>query len=90
MNQKLRAKIFADLHELIGTHPLGRVVWHRADGSRGLVVGYEITGSGTVLPLIAWSCHPGTESTVAVIEISLSRIISDDADADGEGWKEDA
>lgn len=59
----------------------GTCVWHRANGARGVVIGYAVNGQGCVYLRVVFAdgmddCMPD--------ELSPSKIVLDD---DKEGWQ---
>ena len=54
MNQKALEALLVKIRELIGEWPLRMVVWHIADGRRGVISGARICGDGSILPEVIW------------------------------------
>lgn len=63
--------------------PAGMIVWHRADGKRGVVVEHSINGQGGVGVVVAFDPHSG-ERQCQTLELSAVRVGGEE---DGEEWK---
>lgn len=70
------------LAKVSGEFRFGEVVWHRSNGTRGIVVGYKICCDGGVLVSVTWG---GAQDDNYPIELSLKKVSKDD---DGDEWKE--
>lgn len=64
--------------------PAGMIVWHRADGRRGVVVEHSINGQGAVGVCVSFDSM-GADRQCQVAELSAVKITADD---EGEGWRD--
>lgn len=73
------------LRPVLERWPAGMIVWHRADGRRGVVVEHSINGDGFVGVVVSFDPNSG-ERQCQTLELSAVKITADD---EGEGWKTD-
>jgi len=59
------------------------IVWHRADGRRGVVVEHSVNGQGTVGVCVSFDSM-AADRQCQVSELSAVKITADD---EGEEWK---
>lgn len=78
MNHELALK---RLGKLMTQFPEGTIVWHRADGRRALVYGWELFGNGEVLLRVDFG--RGNVSSEMPLAVSRSKLHLDE----GEEWK---
>lgn len=64
--------------------PIGSLVWHRANGKRGLVVEYAVDGFAVCMIVVSWGASEPWDKCCAY-ELSLTQVSSG---GDGEQWKE--
>ena len=74
--------IVAELRRVSEEYPQGALVWHRASGARGVVVGWDICGRD-VMVLLTY----GSDNSGPVLPCEISGTKPVDLDDEGESWK---
>ncbi len=72
------------LKPVVAEWPLGAVVYHRANGSRGVLVEYVVAADGQVRLMVAFGPHGNEFAKCCTMELTASKPASGD---DGEEWK---
>ena len=76
--------LVSELRRVSEEYPPGALVWHRASGARGVVVGWQICGRD-VLVLLTY----GSDNSGPVLQFEISGTKPVDLDDEGESWKEE-
>lgn len=74
--------MFEKLKIISKQFPFSRIVWHKAHGGRGIVVGYKICCDGGILVSVSWG---GTEDDNYPIELATKPVPQE---CEGDEWKQ--
>jgi hypothetical protein len=66
---------------LVNDWPAGAMVWHRANGKRGLVIGWEIRHAGNTFVIVDYAAGPMAEYPMCLSREPVAE------GGDGEHWK---
>ena len=83
------AQLASRLRGVAEEWPCGVLVWHRATGTRGVVVEYTVDGAGCVMLMVCFDPSAAWEKCLPC-ELSATRVRPDAEDGDGDEWKEGA
>lgn len=61
--------------------PCGSTVWHRANGTRGIVEEYAVDGQGCVMVVVTWGSGMNWDKC-SVVSLSSTRVTADDNGGD--------
>lgn len=76
-------EIIKRLRPIVDEWPLGNLVWHRAHGKRGVIVGYAVSADGGPLLRVDY----GDNGFPAELPICMSGTKVNDG-TDGDEWKD--
>lgn len=63
--------------------PVGSTVWHRANGTRGVVEEYAVDGQGCIMVVIGWGAGMNWDKC-SVTSLSSTKVTDDDNG--GDAW----
>lgn len=72
------------LRSVMEEWPVGALVWHRADGRRGVIVEYAMDGAGCVMVVVSWGADRNWDKCLA-LELSGAPVSDGTA---GDEWKD--